>query len=192
MQEKIKETASMEKTGTEVSGEFHNDYKKIFYSAKTKMNWRKPFVISLIIAGLILAVWGGYIVYKKTTGKNKPASNERNEKNNDKVNINDSTLHQKDGVVDTNQQLNPPIPQFKQQLGPPSSGSFRFVLEDANAKRAFERFAKLKTFQWPVQMATKDSVFYTLFVVLPASAADTSRILDSLTRLNGRRVYIDQ
>ena len=180
-QEKIKDYVPVEKQASSESGEFRNDYKKIFYSGKGKIKLGNPIVIILVIAGLAFAVWGGYLVYKKTSEKNRSAFNERNEKNDDKVSINDSTLNQKDSVVDIKQELNPP----------PPSGSFRFVLEDANAKRAFERFAKLKTFNWPVQMATKDSVSYTLFVVLSASAADTSRIRDSLSLLNGRRVYVE-
>jgi hypothetical protein len=198
--EKTKEFQAPEKTGITDEDKFNNDYKKIFYSGKAKINWKKPFVFGLIITGLVLAIWGGYIVYKKTTAKNRSDSGDQKTK---KSTVpaeatkdtgmfqKDSVMHQKDSVVDTNQQSIPP-PPVKQQLSPPPSGSFRFVLEDAKAKRAFERFAKLKTFQWPVQMATKDSVFYTLFVVLPSSAADTSRIIDSLSRLNGRRVYIGQ
>ena len=54
MQEKTKEHMSVEKTNSPGSGEFHNDYKKIFYAGKIKMKWRKPFAIILILAGLVL------------------------------------------------------------------------------------------------------------------------------------------
>ena len=189
--EKKKEFYSKEIPDISSSEESLADYKSIFYGRKGKnINWRKPAIFFLVIAGIALAVWGGYTVYKVTSGKNKSVENDK-KSNEEVVPVKDSTMTQMDSVVDTNQQLNLPHPA-KQQLSPPPWGTIRFVLEDAKAKRAFERFAKLKTFQWPVQMATKDSVYYILFVELPASAADTSRILDSLTRLNGRKVYIEQ
>ncbi|MBL0069751.1 MAG: hypothetical protein IPP39_15095 [Chitinophagaceae bacterium] len=72
------------------------------------------------------------------------------------------------------------------------AGNYKFILETSDAKRAFSRLSKLKTFQWPAQMETKDSVSFTLYMLLPVTAADTSRVLDSLSRLNGKRVRIEQ
>lgn len=177
MQEKTKEYASMEKPDTHASGEFHNDYKKIFYSGKVKIKWRKPVVIILIIAGLALAVWGGYIVYKKTIAKNNSVS-EDNNKNEETVPVKDSVMFQKDSAVAPVQNT--------------LSGMQKFILEVCNAKRAYERYDRLKTFLWDVQLETKDSITYKLFLILPASASDTSHIIDSLSLLSGRRVYIEQ
>jgi hypothetical protein len=180
MQEKTKEFAMREKQGAPAEKEFKNDYKNIFYSGKVKMNWRKPFAGFLIITGLILAVWGGYTVYKKTIAKNKSAAGDNNKKVvTPAVNDNkDTVMFQKDRVVIPVQQA--------------TTGMQKFILEICNAQRAFERFSRLKTFQWNVQLETNDSVTYKLFMVLPASAGDTSHIIDSLSRLNGRRVYIEQ
>ena len=175
MQEKTKEYASLEKQDSLSSGEFNNDYKNIFYSGKVKMNWRKSFVILLIIAGLALAVWGGYFVYKKTTSKNKPVSENKKEET---FPVKDSVMFQKDSAVVPFQ--NTP------------AGMKKFILEVCNANRAFERYDQLKTFLWNVQLETKDSVTYKLFLVLPASASDSSHIIDSLSLLSGRRVYIEQ
>ncbi len=179
-QDKTKDHPSREKQETPAAGEFQNDYKKIFYSGKVKMKWQKPVVILLVIAGLALAVWGGYMVYKMTKGsKEKNKQNSGQEKIKEETDpVNDTVLYQKDSVI----VLTPAAP----------AGMQKFVLEISNAKRAFERFGRLKTFQWNVQMETKDSVSYKLFMILPASAGDTSRILDSLSRLNGRRVYIEK
>ncbi|HEV7782444.1 MAG TPA: hypothetical protein VGO58_14315, partial [Chitinophagaceae bacterium] len=71
------------------------------------------------------------------------------------------------------------------------AGNFKFVLETANAQRAFSRLSKLKTFQWAVQMETKDSLAYKLFMILPGTTSDTTRLIDSLSMLNGKRVYIE-
>jgi hypothetical protein len=71
-------------------------------------------------------------------------------------------------------------------------GMQKFILEVCNNKRAFERYSRLKTFLWNVQMETKDSINYKLFLVLPVAATDTSRYIDSLSQLYGKKVYIGQ
>jgi hypothetical protein len=177
LMEKVKESSYTDK---QEEGEFQNDYKKIFYSGKAKIKWKKPFIIGLVIAGLLLALWGGYTVYKRTTGKSKTVSDE-NKINKSPVHAlvtNDTVAFHKDSVVAPVQTT--------------FAGMQKFILETCNAKRAFERFSRLKTFQWNVQMETKDSVNFKLFMMLPASAADSSRMIDSLSRLNGKRVFIEQ
>ena len=174
--EKTKEYVPAEKKDSPASEEFRNDYKKIFYSGKVKMKWGNPIVIILVIAGLAFAVWGGYFIYKKTISKNKPVA-EDNNKTGEIVPVMDSVMFQKDSAV---------IP-----VSNTTAGMKKFILEVCNAKRAYERYGKLKAFLWNVQLETKDSVTYKLFMVLPASAGDSSHIIDSLSLLNGRRVYIE-
>jgi hypothetical protein len=182
IQEKTKEYIPRVKSDAPATEDSDNDYKKIFYAGKIKMKWRKPFVIFLIIAGLVLAVWGGYIVYKMTKSKNKSGTVIKNKKE-ETVPVKDTLMNQKDNVVLPDQTI--PV-----QTSP--AGMHKFVLEISGAQRAFERYGRLRTFLWDVKMETKDSISYKLFMLLPASASDTTRIIDSLTRLNGRRVYIEQ
>jgi hypothetical protein len=177
IQEKTKEYSHREKPDSPSSGESLNDYKKIFYSGNVKTKWRRSAVLILVIAGIALAVWGGYTVYKMTTVKNKSGTGDKIKKE-EPVPVKDTVMYQKDSVIVPARN----IPAGKQ----------KFVLEVANAKRAFERFGRLKNFQWNVQMETQDSLTYKLFLMLPASAGDTSRLLDSLSMLNGRRVFIEQ
>ncbi len=174
MQEKLKEFPSREKPDSPDPGESTGDYKKIFYAGKVKLKWQKPFVSILIVAGLGLAVWGGYIVYKKTISKNKSVAEVKKE---EPVPVMDSVISQKDS-----------IPAAVQGI---AAGMQKFVLETAGPKRAFERYGKLKAFLWDVQMETTDSVTYKLFLVLPSLPADTSKIIDSLSLLSGRRVYLE-
>lgn len=188
IQERTKEYASREKAGKPASGESLSDYKKIFYSGNAKTKWRKPVVIILILAGLTLAVWGGYTVYKMTTGKNKPATENKNKKE-ETAAVKDTVIQQKESAVASVQPA-PASPSLKLQRS--EAGMHKFILEVCNAERAYERYGRLKTFQWNVQLETMDSVTYKLFMILPASATDTSRVIDSLSLLNGRRVYIEQ
>lgn len=178
LSEKLKDYTAKEISATSSVEESFSDYKKPINKGNDK-NWRRPAVILLIVAGIGLAVWGGYTVYKITTSKNKTVKKEdtKENENNDQTIPADTSTRQKDTVINNIQQ--------------PPPGSFRFVLETANAKRAFERFNRLKEYQWAVQMETKDSLTFKLFMVLPVAIADTSRFIDSLSGVNGRRVYIE-
>lgn len=162
-----------------------NDYRSILQPKKEKTNWRKPAIMLLVAAGIGLAIWGGYTVYKITTSKNKAAA-------------------EKKDIPGTEQQNNqpaqtavpPPAQTIQQPLPVPpavAGGHFRFILENADSDRAYKRYTHLKNgCKWDVQISSTDSVNYTLYMILPASAADTSRIADSLSRLSGKRVFVGQ
>ena len=66
---------------------------------------------------------------------------------------------------------------------------YKYVLEIAKAKRAFKRYNVLKDNLWDVKMETADSIQYKLFLLLPVRS-DTTKVLDSLTVLSGRKVYL--
>ena len=172
--ERSKNSLARENAETHDPVKSTHDFKKILYYDKIKTKWRKPVAAILIIAGLALAVWAGYTIYKRTSAKH---SSNKEEKMDEPVQAHDSNINQKDSILLSAQNA--------------TAGMQKFILEVCNAKRAFERFGRLKTFLWNVQMETKDSVIYKLFLVLPSSAADSSRIIDSLTSLNGRKVYIE-
>jgi len=190
--EKLKDYTAKEISATSSTEESFSDYRNMLNTRKGKTNWRKPAVMLLILAGIGLAVWGGYTVYKITTAKNKSGKTNNKEKIKKDLSAGaEETTLMNDTGVNRGDNATQQIIQNNPSRTTPS-GSFRFILEVANAQRAFERFGRLKTFQWNVQMETKDSVTYKLLMILPATSADTSRIIDSLSRLNGRRVYIEQ
>jgi hypothetical protein len=174
----VKEEAAKENISASYEESVH-DYKSVLYPRKTKTKWKKPIAILLLISGLGLAIWGGYTVYKKTSSKNDSLIAEDNAKKEETVLIADSVGELKDSVA----------PVAQTAITP--AGNFKFVLEKANAKRAFYRLNLLKNNLWNVQMETKDSVTYTLFMLLPATSADTTRIIDSLRILNGKPVHIE-
>ena len=162
------------------SREADHDYKRIFYPDKPKMQWKKPVAILLVMMGIVLAIWGGYIIYKRTSAANE--ANETNLSDNNVIKevvpLTDTIKTQKDSVIETAQKI--------------PDGNTKFILEIADQKKSLQRFNKLKTYQWNVQLETKDSLSYKIFMLLPVAAADTSRILDSLSRLIGKRVYIER
>ena len=75
------------------------------------------------------------------------------------------------------------------------AGNYKFVVETADKFRGLTRFNKLKGFGLDIKMETRDSLSFKLYFVLPAMAADTSRLLDSLRRLYtpaGNKAYIER
>jgi len=149
------------------------------------MNWRKPALILLILAGIGLAVWGGYTVYKITTAKNKDNSNivtnegQLNEQNNAGVHTADTGRTVQNNIVSAT------VP----------AGQFKFVIEMADSSRAFQRYNKLKGFGLDIKMETADSTRFKLFFLLPASPVDTARMADSLQGIytpKGQSVIIEK
>ncbi len=192
--ESMKDYSAREISSTSSVEETFTDYRKVINKPDGRMAWKRPAALLLIIAGIGLAVWGGYTVYRMSLQKNN--SSENNElagmaaTDTNMIAENDSTagnsniipaVH-KDSVTKSPSSIANPV----------SQGSMKYILEEAKATRAFARFARLKTFFWPVKMETRDSVSYTLFMVLPSTYSDTTRIIDSLTNLNGRKVYVSR
>ena len=156
------------------------NYKNIFYPKKVRARWKKPLVIFLLVGGLALAIWGGYTVYKRTAARKE---NGNVKKDKELPVVSDDTLTKQPADTAVITKTNPVIVT--------APGSYKFVLETTNRERAMTRFSRLKTFQWDVYMETRDSVQFKIFMILPAKASDTTRIIDSLTMLTGKRVRIE-
>jgi hypothetical protein len=178
--EKMESISSREHTKESVTEEPAGDYTSVFLNKKDKAAWKKPAAIALILAGFGLAIWGGYTVYKNNAAKKDNPVIEKTPDTEGVTIIKDSTVTTKDSLAKI--QTVPATP----------AGSVKFILETSPKERAFFRYNRLKTFQWKVEMETKDSSLFTIYMLLPVNAADTSRVLDSLSRLNGKRVYIQQ
>jgi hypothetical protein len=68
--------------------------------------------------------------------------------------------------------------------------NYKYILETAQKKRALKRYNQLKEIRWNVQLETEDSVQFKLFMLLPAHG-DTTKTIDSLRMLTGRKVHIE-
>jgi hypothetical protein len=164
-------------------------YSDVFYAKNkaSKTAWVKPAIFLLVVAGLALAIWGGYTVYKNTSNKKEidttidNASEVDTTQNNTTVATNmagiDTLKIKKDSTATTSAIAAP-------------AGSFKFILEQSDSIRANTRYTRLKKFGWNINIEKVDSAAYKLFMLLPANPADTARLVDSLSRLNGKRVII--
>lgn len=139
-----------------------------------KQGWKKPAIAAALICGLGLAIWGGYAISKNAAG-NKAA---------------DSAIINETPAIDTSYKQAPPPDSLQKAAPLLASNNYKYVLEEASQQRAMKRYNQLRTNLWDVKLETSDSVRYKLYLLLPSNA-DTTRVLDSLTVMTGKRVYIE-
>ena len=171
-QEKNKENAGDGRDKTSTTENSFTDYEEMFSPKKPGPPATKRIVTWLVaIAGLSLAVFGGYIVYTKTKNKKEPVV----VKEDIQPVITNDTLPKKTDSI-------PPITKPVD-----TSGMYRFVIEKAARQRAFFRYNYLKENLIDVKMDTKDSILFNLYFLLPSTTADTAKKRDSLQRLYSTR-----
>lgn len=166
-------------------------YESFLTTAKTKRNFNKPVVFLLILAGLGLTIWGGYTISKNAGSKKKD----------DAAIVKTDPLKEvvPEKKQDTANTITPVIDSVNTINNTPTTAvvtttpgdHYKYILEIAQSQRAFKRYNQLKTNLWKVQMETKDSIQYKLFLLIPSIQSDTTRILDSLTVMTGKKVYIE-
>jgi hypothetical protein len=142
-------------------------------SAKSRL--RKPVIALLALCGIGLAIWGGYTISSKNSEPNGSG-------------VTETSAEQTMAVTDSSQYTKPD--STSSQKTDILAANYKYVLEVAKAKRAFRRYNQLKEIFWDVKLETNDSVQYKLFMLLPASR-DSTRMVDSLTALTGRKVYLE-
>ena len=171
-QEKNKENLSDGRDKTSTTENSFTDYEEMFSPKKQGPPATKRIVTWLVaIAGLSLAVFGGYIVYTKTKNQKEPVLKQEEIQ---PIIVPDSLPKPKDTTISIAKPVD-------------TSGMYRFVIEKAARQRAFSRYNYLKENLINVKMDTKDSVLFNLYFLLPATPADIAKKRDSLQRLYSTR-----
>ena len=174
-QEKNKEPVVEGRDKTSTTESSFTDYEEMFSPKKPKTPTSKRIVTWLIaIAGLSLAVFGGYLVYTKS--KNKQGSIVKKEEIKPVIPPPDTITK----IKDTASIITKPVDSS-------TSVMYRFVIEKAARQRAFFRYNHLRENLIDVKMDTKDSILFNLYFLLPATPADTLKKRDSLQRLYSTR-----
>jgi len=178
---KIKETGIKELSATSISDELLTTYETLKPKGEKSPLSKKFFLAFLAMATIAAIVWISYRL-------NQPDSSVQTETAQEMAPAITDTAKNVSSVDTTN--------TVKQPLVKTSNGSYRFVIEVAAKKRAFYRYYMLKKGNLPVQMSTTDSTSFKLYLVLPATSADTARIADSLTSrypaLNKKKAFAEQ
>ena len=182
--DKVKETGIKELSATSISDESLTTYESLKPHVEKSPTLKRIFLTFLVLATVAVIIYAGYRTYKRSS----PASaNEEKQTANETVPVSDTTKYI--SPTDT-------VVSVKQPTQTPNNGSYHFVIEVANKKRAFYRYNILKRGRLPVQMSTSDSINFKLFFVLAATPADTARISDSLTTwypsINHRKTFAEK
>ncbi len=167
----IKEQHKADAVEVDQKEEHTGDYESFLSLPKTKFEWRKPVIGLFLICGIGVTVWGGYMISKKNV---KPEV------------ITEQSLIEQTSVVDS-LHISDSITAATPVVTVPAN--YKYILEVAQKKRALKRYNQLKELRWKVDLETTDSVQFKLFMLLPPS--DTTRTMDSLRIVTGRRVYIE-
>lgn len=174
-----KEGGSESRNHTSTTEKSFTDYEGMFSPKKPKAPASKRIVTLLVlIAGILLAVFGGYLVYNNSKNKKQIVPNEPTTTSAKQP---ETQPKSKDSVSQT---------PLKTETSTQNNGMgmYRFVIEKAARQRAFYRYNFLKNENFiDVKMDTKDSILFKLYFLLPASPADTTRKRDSLQRLYSTR-----
>ncbi|MBC7947062.1 MAG: hypothetical protein H7Y42_04220 [Chitinophagaceae bacterium] len=171
--DKIMETGDKEVHGLTRKETVDAKYQAYLATPTMKTPWRKPVIALLIICGIGLAIWGGYTIATRNSESDEALT---------------EAIENTTPLIDTTQATS--LLMASNQKTEPTD-SYKYVLEVAKERRAFRRFNQLKENQWEVKIETADSVQYKLYMLLPATS-DTTRVLDSLTVMTGKKVYIEQ
>ncbi|HEV8283349.1 MAG TPA: hypothetical protein VGQ09_03515 [Chitinophagaceae bacterium] len=182
--DKVKDSGIKELSATSTSDESLTTYESLKPHVEKSPPYKRIFLGVLVVATTALIIWAGYKLYKN----NSSTSASEEQQAQETVPATDTVKY-----VSPNTDTNAASGQKNQTA---ASNTFRFVIEVANKKRAFQRYAMLKKGMIPIQMSTDDSVSFKLFFVIPATPADTARISDSLTvwypALNKKKAFAEQ
>jgi len=173
---KIKETGIKELSATSISDELLTTYETLKPKEEKSPLSKKFFLAFLAMATIAGIIWVSYKL-------NQPNSSSQ------------TSMEITSAITDTVQKLPPVDTTVKRPIAKTSDGSYKFVIEVANKKRALYRYYMLKKGDIPVHISTTDSTNFKLYFVIPATAADTARIADSLTSrypaLNKRKAFAE-
>lgn len=177
-------------TGSEDPDNGPESFRSIFYGRKDRKSIRGLAMLTLLVAGVGLAIWGGYRIYLRSASRT-PDTETATEK---------SSIVPKDRIEpaemtptaepDSAAPSGPSVAALPAGSGP---AAFKFIVETANRARGLQRYATLKKYGVDIRMETGDSVQFRLFFLQNALSSDTTRIIDSLRRLYtpaGKSAYV--
>jgi hypothetical protein len=141
---------------------------------------RKLLLFMGVLGTLALIGWGAYYLYTKS---NNPVPEPVAENTVSVIQPDSSTIT---AHSDSLSGLRPDSTIKKDSLVPAApipvaAGNYKFVIETTTNKlRALSRYGQLKKNGVNINLETKDSLTFKLYFLLPATAADTARLKDSL------------
>ncbi len=129
-------------------------------------------VTTLIVICVAVIVWGGYMLYNNNSESKQTAAQTYI------APVDTPATPAPDSVSTKPADSVAPAPSSVTNL---PAGNYKFIFETTTRKsRALKRHAFLDSLNRNIKLETKDSLTYNIYVVMPATPADTGRIKDSL------------
>lgn len=164
---KERQQPTKEKTANKKSV-FDDDY----YPHESGGGSRKVIILLSTILGLALVLWGGYSLYNKKVEPSE-ISTQANILTVDTLQqaAREDSLARAQAIADSIRNAN--------NINP---GSYKFIFETTRSRnRALRRIVQVSEISPRIKMeANPDSSVFNIYVVLPATPSDTTRIKDSL------------
>jgi len=176
-------TERMETLPPEKAPEKHGERRFLYNNEYTSQSagqsniLRKLLIVAGIVIGLGVIVWGGYLLYSKktNTGSETNSSNPVTAPDTSQV-----VTIPADSLLPSNS-IDSPANNIAAAPAAVPAGNYKFICEVTSTKaRALSRYAILQKLNPQYKMETKDSVQFTIYVVIPSAASDTTRRKDSL------------
>ena len=125
-----------------------------------------------IVLGLAVVIWGGYTLYNKKVANTETVASDTNI-----VAVDSAALRLNDSLT-----LAKAKADSIAAANSITAGSYKFIFETTtNKRRALRRQAQVSEISPGIKMESNaDSTLFNIYVVLPATPADTTRIKDSL------------
>jgi hypothetical protein len=140
-----------------------------------------------IIAGLSLAGWGGYVMYKRNAAR----EGERNAL----LNQTDSALRTDSSQGLASSARDSVASRLPAERTPRLAGDsvqYKYIiLQTYDKARALKRYNQLLSYDLKINLYTKDSSFFKVYFTFPASPKDTVHIKDSLFREYAHKITIE-
>jgi hypothetical protein len=165
---KVKEK-NRDKEASQKKSVFDDDY----YPHESKGTGSRKLLILLgVVLGLAVVIWGGYSLYNSKVDNAAASTTDTNILAVDSAAIKaqEDSLARAKVIADSI------------QASGIAAGSYKFIFEStASKKRAFRRHQQVSDISRGIKMeSNSDSTQFNIFVVLPATPADTTRLKDSL------------
>lgn len=192
--ERMESTApGRSKTGSAAEAAPKNK-KSVFDEEEKKVSSKRILAVgAMVVAAILVIIWGGYSLYNSHEGSDGPITQDTAATSDSSSLLTPDPVTKESSSIAANNAK--PVEKTAASRGTMAQGNYRFVIETTYSKRrAMYRYNLLKSYDLDIKMDTpQDSSVFKLYFIFPATARDTTHIKDSLQRMYAsKQIIIEQ